>query len=71
MILLKAEPEYFILYSEYDTDWTTEESGFDSLNNMKFIVISEVYRSAPQSKQLPLQYVSAAIFWAYSRTCVN
>jgi hypothetical protein len=45
MILCEAESEYLILYSGYDTDWTTEEPGFDSLNNMKFIVTSEVYKS--------------------------
>jgi len=61
MTLREAEPEYFILYSEYDTNWTTEESGFDELNNMKFFVISEVYRSAPDTIQLPLRYLSAAI----------
>jgi len=30
MILCQAEPEYLILYSEYDAEWATEESGFDS-----------------------------------------
>jgi hypothetical protein len=49
MILCEAESEYLILYSEYDTEWTTEESGFDSSNNMRFIVISEVYKSATES----------------------
>ena len=49
MIFCETEPEYLILYSEYDTDWTAEESGFDYLNNVKFIVIFEVYSSAPET----------------------
>jgi hypothetical protein len=55
MTLREAESEYLILYSEYATDWTIEESGFDSLNYMKFIVISEVYNSAPETIQRPIQ----------------
>jgi hypothetical protein len=61
MILCEAEAEYLILYSEYDTDWTTEELGVDSLNNMKFFIASEMYRSASETIQLHLRYVSAAI----------
>jgi hypothetical protein len=61
MILCEAEPEYFILYSKYDTEWTTEESGFDTSNNMRFFVISEVYKSAPEIIQFPFQYVSVAV----------
>ena len=62
MILCEAEPEYLIMYSAYDSDWTTEESGFDSLNNMRFFIVSDVYRSAPDTIPLSIQYVSVAIY---------
>ena len=71
MILCETEPEYIVLCSEYNADRTTDESGFDPLNNMRFYVISKVYRSAPETIQHQIQYMSRIFLWVYSRRCVK
>ena len=69
-VIPNGQQEYLILYSEYDTEWTTEESGFYSSNNMRFFVISEEYKSAPETIQHPIQCVPAAISFGNIAECV-
>jgi hypothetical protein len=57
----ESEPEYLILCSEYDTNGATEEPGFDSLNDMRCFIISEMNRSVLENIHLLIQYISVAI----------